>query len=337
MRRDSVALVAQAQRERRQRKLHQARAKIPDVPDMFSNLGPICQPRPFLYATRTPLTFGVAITDRRDVIDMSDLMREDMERCLQEEENKRKQAQEEEEIRKAMEDEEARQRHLHLRELEQERENQEARARQRHEDDARARQAEEELRAMQAQEEELRARHAEEEVRARQAEEEAQRRAVEGQSSRAPHPPFKSRYKQRAHKNVDQETDERRKKFKNDRPAWERRAPPPPPPKVTRKYKFKPGTVALREIRKYQKTTELLIPKASFARVVREVMEECSDSVTRIQSNAVLALQEATEEVISSVFQDSVLCHVHRQRVTLKPKDLALALRIRDRDYLRKS
>ena len=69
---------------------------------------------------------------------------------------------------------------------------------------------------------------------------------------------------------------EKRQKFRNDPPAWERRAPPPPspPPKAKKAYRFKPGTVALREIRKYQNSYEFLIKKAPFARVVREIMDD---------------------------------------------------------------
>ena len=123
-----------------------------------------------------------------------------------------------------------------------------------------------------------------------------------------------------------------RKKFRHDPPAWERRAPPPPPPTVKRKYKFKPGTVALREIRKYQRSTELLIPRAPFTRIVREVMADYSDRVERIQGAAL-----AAETVLVMLFQDSVLCHIHAKRVTLKPVDMGLAIQLRTDDCLRKS
>ena len=69
--------------------------------------------------------------------------------------------------------------------------------------------------------------------------------------------------------------------------------------------------------------------KAPFARVVCEIIEEMSDNVTRIQGAALEALQEANEIILVSLFQDSVLCHIHAKRVTLKPVDLALDKRLR--------
>ena len=86
---------------------------------------------------------------------------------------------------------------------------------------------------------------------------------------------------------------EKRKKFRNDPPIWERRPQPPPPPQVKKKYRFKPDTIALREIQKYQKGCEFLVKKAPFACVIREIMDEYSDKVDRIQSAALGALEEA--------------------------------------------
>ena len=127
-----------------------------------------------------------------------------------------------------------------------------------------------------------------------------------------------------------------RKKFRNDSQPWERQAPPPPPPTTKRKYKFRPGTVALREIKKYQKSTEPIIPRAPFARVVKEVMENIGDSVTRVQGQAFMALQHATEDLAVGLFQDNVLCMAHAKRVTIKPVDMSLAIRIRQDDCLHK-
>ena len=101
-------------------------------------------------------------------------------------------------------------------------------------------------------------------------------------------------------------------------------------------FKFRPGTVALREIRKYQKSTEPIIPRAPFARVVKEAMDKFSDSVTRVQAQAVMALQHATEDLAVDLFQDSVLCMAHAKRVTIKPVDMSLAIRIRQDDCLHK-
>jgi histone H3 len=102
------------------------------------------------------------------------------------------------------------------------------------------------------------------------------------------------------------------------------------PPKVStsKAHRFKPGTVALREIRKYQKGTELLIRRAPFQRLVREIAQDVKDNL-RFQSNAVAALQEAAEAYLVSVFEDTNLCAIHAKRVTIMPKDIKLAMRIR--------
>ena len=95
--------------------------------------------------------------------------------------------------------------------------------------------------------------------------------------------------------------------------------------------RYRPGTVALRQIRKYQKTTELLIQKIPFQRLVREVMQGISPHVDlRIQSTALLALQEASEAYLVNVFEDSLLACLHAGRVTLQLKDMLLARRLRD-------
>jgi len=93
-------------------------------------------------------------------------------------------------------------------------------------------------------------------------------------------------------------------------------------------HRYKPGTVALREIRKYQKSTELLIRKLPFQRLVREIAQDYKSDL-RFQSNAVLALQEASEAYLVSLFEDTNLCAVHAKRVTIMPRDLSLARRIR--------
>ncbi|CAN6542167.1 unnamed protein product [Malus baccata var. baccata] len=80
---------------------------------------------------------------------------------------------------------------------------------------------------------------------------------------------------------------------------------------VKKPHRYRPGTVALREIRKYQKSTELLIRKLPF------------------QSHAVLALQEAAEAYLVGLFEDTNLCAIHAKRVTIMPKDIQLARRIR--------
>jgi histone H3 len=92
--------------------------------------------------------------------------------------------------------------------------------------------------------------------------------------------------------------------------------------------RFRPGTVALREIRRYQKSTELLLRKLPFQRLVREIAQEFKSDL-RFQGSAIMALQEATEAYIVSLFEDTNLCAIHAKRVTIMPKDIQLARRIR--------
>jgi len=99
---------------------------------------------------------------------------------------------------------------------------------------------------------------------------------------------------------------------------------------VKRPHRFRPGTVALREIRKYQKSTNLLIRKMPFQRLVREIAQDiCPDVNLRFQTAAVAALQEASEAYLVGLFEDMNLCAIHAKRVTVMPKDMALARRIR--------
>jgi histone H3 len=97
---------------------------------------------------------------------------------------------------------------------------------------------------------------------------------------------------------------------------------------VKRSHRWRPGTVALREIRKYQKGTELLIQKAPFQRLVRELATLQKEGL-RFQSSAVAAIQEATESYVISLLADTNLCAIHTRRVTIQPKDVQLALRLR--------
>ena len=97
---------------------------------------------------------------------------------------------------------------------------------------------------------------------------------------------------------------------------------------VKKPHRFRPGTVALREIRRYQKSTELLMRKMPFQRLVREIAQDFKTDL-RFQSSAVLALQEACEAYLVGLFEDTNLCAIHAKRVTIMPKDLQLARRIR--------
>ncbi len=97
---------------------------------------------------------------------------------------------------------------------------------------------------------------------------------------------------------------------------------------VKKPHRFRPGTVALREIRKYQKSTELLLRKLPFQRLVRDIAQDYKSDL-RFQSSAVLALQEASEAYLVGLFEDTNLCAIHAKRVTIMPKDIQLARRIR--------
>jgi histone H3 len=86
--------------------------------------------------------------------------------------------------------------------------------------------------------------------------------------------------------------------------------------------------VALREIRKFQKTTNLLIRKAPFQDLVCKLAQKIGKSNLRMQSTAVLALQEAAEAFMIDVFRDTNLCMIHSKRVTIMAKEMVLACRI---------
>jgi len=101
--------------------------------------------------------------------------------------------------------------------------------------------------------------------------------------------------------------------------------------KVQRPHRYRPGTVALREIRKYQKSTEHLIRRLPFQRLVREIAINYKLGL-RFQSVALLALQEVAESFLVSLFEDTNLCAIHAKRVTIQVKDMRLALRIRGDD-----
>ena len=103
---------------------------------------------------------------------------------------------------------------------------------------------------------------------------------------------------------------------------------------VKKHYRYRPGTVALKQIRQYQKSTELLIRKLPFQRLVLEIAGD-SQIITsplcgkvRFQSAAIMALQEAAEAYLVGLFEDTNLCTIHAKQVTIMPKDIQLARRI---------
>ena len=75
-------------------------------------------------------------------------------------------------------------------------------------------------------------------------------------------------------------------------------------------------------------TTELLIRKMPFARLVREIAQDFKSDL-RFQREAIAALQEAAEAYLVGLFEDTNLCCIHARRVTIAPKDIELARRIR--------
>lgn len=97
-----------------------------------------------------------------------------------------------------------------------------------------------------------------------------------------------------------------------------------------KKRRARPGAAALREIRKYQKSTNLLCRKLPFARVVREVMNDHKLD-QRVQRVAIEALQHATEQYMIDMLEYANIIAIHAKRVTVTPSDLDLALRIRDK------
>jgi histone H3 len=102
----------------------------------------------------------------------------------------------------------------------------------------------------------------------------------------------------------------------------------PKAPGMKKTRRFRPGTVALREIRRYQKTSETLISRAPFQRMVREVANVAKSGL-RWQSAALSAMQEATESYVVGLLSDSNLCALHARRVTVMPRDIHLARRLR--------
>eukprot|EP01099_Mayorella_cantabrigiensis_P002734 TRINITY_DN2209_c0_g1_i1.p1 TRINITY_DN2209_c0_g1~~TRINITY_DN2209_c0_g1_i1.p1 ORF type:complete len:206 (-),score=49.95 TRINITY_DN2209_c0_g1_i1:151-768(-) len=97
-----------------------------------------------------------------------------------------------------------------------------------------------------------------------------------------------------------------------------------------KKRRFRPGEKSLQDIRKYQKTHHLLLKKAPFIRLVREIAQDTSKAGdVRFQVKAIDALQEASEAYLVQLFEDTNLCAIHAKRVTIMDRDMKLARRIR--------
>ena len=97
---------------------------------------------------------------------------------------------------------------------------------------------------------------------------------------------------------------------------------------TNRRHHYRPGALALREIRHYQKRTNLLIKRVPFARLVREIAQDFKQDL-QFQNSAIGALQEAAEAYIVRLFEDTNLCAIHAKRITIMPKDIQLARHIR--------
>ena len=97
---------------------------------------------------------------------------------------------------------------------------------------------------------------------------------------------------------------------------------------VKKPHRYRPGTVALREIRKYQKSTELLLRKQPFQRLVREIAQDFKSDL-RFQQSAIMALQEGAEAYLVGLMEDTNLTAITAKRVTIMPRDMHLARRIR--------
>ena len=96
---------------------------------------------------------------------------------------------------------------------------------------------------------------------------------------------------------------------------------------VKKPHRYRPETVALLEINRYQKSTELLIRKLAFQHLVRVIAQDFKTDLC-FQSSAVMALQNASEAYLVSLFEDTNLCAIHAKRVTIMLKDIQLTRRL---------
>uniref|UniRef100_T1J8B6 Core Histone H2A/H2B/H3 domain-containing protein n=1 Tax=Strigamia maritima TaxID=126957 RepID=T1J8B6_STRMM len=143
------------------------------------------------------------------------------------------------------------------------------------------------------------------------------------------------------HKRTNQDHDSRSRG--NAAPGEAERAPPgqrgrprpadtddDPPPRARKRYR--PGVKAAKEIQKFQNSTDLLIRKLPFSRLVREVCSDLSVFTFRWEARALEALQEASEAYLVDILEHANLCVNHAKRVTLYPRDIRLVKRVRGMD-----
>ena len=100
--------------------------------------------------------------------------------------------------------------------------------------------------------------------------------------------------------------------------------------RVRKPRRFRPGTVALREIKKYQKSTELLIRKIPFQRLVREVVHSLFKTQYRMTPQSLLALQEASEYFLVGMFGQVNDLAIHGKRLTIQKKDIQIWCRLKN-------
>ena len=102
---------------------------------------------------------------------------------------------------------------------------------------------------------------------------------------------------------------------------------------VKKPRRWRAGTVALREIRRYQCSTECLIPKIAFQRLVREICQEMFQNTDMegllFQSTALLALQESAEDYLVDLFGDCQVAAFHGKRITIQTSDIQIVRRFR--------
>ena len=119
-------------------------------------------------------------------------------------------------------------------------------------------------------------------------------------------------------------------------PTKRRMGGTPPQGNVMKKRRYRPGTVSLREIRKYQTSTDLLIPKLAFQRLVKEmIQDECRERdipTKKIQSPAILTLQCVCEDYVTELFNMSQRTAIHAKRITVIPDDIKIVMDLRG-DY----
>jgi len=119
-----------------------------------------------------------------------------------------------------------------------------------------------------------------------------------------------------------------------------RRIAMPPKTGIVKARRYRPGTVALREIRKYQKSTDLLIRRRPFSRLVKEICAQvCQDNNLRdkrFRKTAMEALQAAAEDYLTKMFSSAQCCAMHGGRTTIKVSDLRLLQQLNPDAYCSK-